>query len=128
MGAVVVPGRVTAPGSVFSDKGSTYEMLNAAGLDRLLARYVRIPAVEMRTPAVVSTILEGAKRAYDDWGCDRFYVKPVTGGSGVGGFRITVTPRGYLIPDFSKLTGELLQPDPILLDVDPADDARLGDP
>lgn len=127
LGAVVVPGRVTAPGSIFSDKGSTYEMLNAAGLDRLPARHVRIPAADMSTPEVVSAILEGAKRARDDWGCDRFYVKPVTGGSGVGGFRITITPRGYLIPDFSKLTGELLQPEPILLDVDPADDARLDE-
>jgi len=58
MGVIVLPGRVTAPGSVFSDKGATYQMLKDAGQEDLLARYVLAPASRMSTSQVVSTILD----------------------------------------------------------------------
>jgi len=98
MGVIVLPGRVTAPGSIFSDKGATYQMLQEAGQENLLARYVTAPASQMNTSQVVSTILDRVDELSQEWKTNRFFVKPVTGGSGVGGFRITLTNKGYWLP------------------------------
>jgi hypothetical protein len=127
MGVVVLPGRVTAPGSVFSNKGKTYQMLQDAGQEDLLARYVTVPASQMNTSQVVSTILDHVDNLSQDWNTHRFFVKPVTGGSGVGGFRISRTNRGYFVPDLSKVTGDALEIHPIHMDVDPRDDRRLDE-
>ena len=125
MGVIVLPGRVTAPGSIFSNKGNTYQMLQDAGKQELLARYVTVPASQMDTSQVVSTILDNVDKFSRDWNTDRFFVKPVTGGSGVGGFRISRTSRGYFVPDLSKVTGDALEILPIRMDVDPKDDHRI---
>ncbi len=125
MGVVVLPGRITAPGSIFSNKGKTYQMLQDAGKEELLARYVTVPASQMNTSQVVSTILDNVDKLSRDWNTDRFFVKPVTGGSGVGGFRISRTSSGYFVPDLSKVTGDALEILPIRMDVDPQDDHRL---
>ena len=127
MGVIVLPGRVTAPGSVFSNKGNTYQMLQDAGKEELLARYVTVPASQMNTSQVVSTILDNVDKFSRDWNTDRFFVKPVTGGSGVGGFRISRTSNGYFVPDLSKVTGDALEILPIRMDVDPKDDHRLDE-
>ena len=127
MGVIVVPGRVTAPGSIFSDKGATYQMLQDAGQENLLARYVSAPASRMSTTQVVSTILDSVDELSQEWNTNRFFVKPVTGGSGVGGFRISLTNKGYFVPDLSKVTGDDLEVHPILMDVDPKDDRRLDE-
>jgi hypothetical protein len=127
MGVIVLPGRVTAPGSIFSDKGATYQMLQDAGQENLLARYVSAPASKMSTTQVVSTILDSVDEFSRKWNTNRFFVKPVTGGSGVGGFRISLTNKGYFVPDLSKVTGEDLEVHPILMDVDPEDDRRLDE-
>ena len=125
MGVVVLPGRVTAPGAIFSNKGKTYQMLQDADQEELLARYVTVPASKMNTSQVVSTILDNVDKLSRDWNTDRFFVKPVTGGSGVGGFRISRTNSGYFVPDLSKVTGDALEVLPIRMDVDPQDDHRL---
>ena len=127
MGVIVLPGRVTAPGSVFSDKGATYQMLQDAGQENLLARYVSAPASQMNTSQVVSTILDRVEKLPRKWKTNRFFVKPVTGGSGVGGFRITLTDKGYFIPDLSKVTGEASEIHPTPMDVDPQDDRKLDE-
>ncbi len=125
MGVVVLPGRVTAPGAVFSNKGKTYKMLQDAGKEDLLARYVTVPASDMNTSQVVSTILDHVDTFSQHWNTSRFFVKPVTGGSGVGGFRISRTNNGYFVPDLSKVTGDALEILPIPMDVDPKDDHRI---
>jgi len=127
MGVIVLPGRVTAPGYIFSDKGATYQMLQDAGQENLLARYVLAPASQMNTSRVVSTILDSVDEYSQKWNTNRFFVKPVTGGSGVGGFRISLTDKGYFVPDLSKVTGDNLEVHPILMDVDPQDDHRLDE-
>ena len=127
MGVIVMPGRVTAPGSVFSDKGATYQMLQDAGQENLLARYVSAPASQMNTSQVVSTILDRVDKLSREWKTNRFFVKPVTGGSGVGGFRITLTDKGYFVPDLSKVTGEASEIHPTPMDVDPQDNRKLDE-
>ena len=127
MGVVVLPGRVTAPGSIFSNKGNTYQMLQDAGKEELLARYVTVPASQLDTSQVVSTILDNVDTFSQHWNTSRFFVKPVTGGSGVGGFRISRTNSGYFVPDLSKVTGEALEILPIRMDVDPQDNHRLDE-
>jgi len=127
MGVIVLPGRVTAPGYIFSDKGATYQMLQDAGQENLLARYVLAPASQMNTSRVVSTILDSVDEYSRKWNTNRFFIKPVTGGSGVGGFRISLTNKGYFVPDLSKVTGDDLEIHPILMDVDPQDDHRLDE-
>jgi hypothetical protein len=127
MGVIVLPGRVTAPGSIFSNKGSTYQMLQDAGQEDLLARYVTVPASQMNTSRVVASILDNVDKFSGEWNTRRFFVKPVTGGSGVGGFRISLTDRGYFVPDLSKVTGDALEIQPIHLDLDPHDDRRLDE-
>jgi hypothetical protein len=127
MGVVVLPGRVTAPGAVFSNKGTTYQMLLDAGQEELVARYVPVPASEMSTAQIVSTILDSVDQYSREWNTSRFFVKPVTGGSGVGGFRISVTDKGYFVPDLSKVTGEALEIHPVPMDVNPRNDQRLDE-
>ena len=127
MGVIVLPGRVTAPGYIFSDKGATYQMLQDAGQENLLARYVLAPASQMNTSRVVSTILDSVDEYSRKWNTNRFFVKPVTGGSGVGGFRISLTDKGYFVPDLSKVTGDALEVHPIHMDVDQQDDYRLDE-
>ena len=125
MGVIVLPGRVTAPGAIFSNKGKTYQMLQDAGKEDLLARYVTVPASQMNTSQVVSNILDNVDKFSQQWNTNRFFVKPVTGGSGVGGFRISRTNNGYFVPDLSKVTGDALEILPIRMDIDPEDDHRL---
>jgi len=125
MGVVVLPGRVTAPGGIFSNKGKTYQMLQDADRQDLLARYVTVPASQMNTSQVVSAILDNVDKFSQHWNTNRFFVKPVTGGSGVGGFRISRTNSGYFVPDLSKVTGNALEILPIPTDIDPKNDQRL---
>ncbi len=127
MGVVVLPGRVTAPGAVFSNKGTTYEMLQDAGRSELLARYVPVSASQMSTSQVVAAILDNVDQLSGKWNTRRFFVKPVTGGSGVGGFRIALTDKGYFVPDLSKVTGKALELHPVPMDVDPSNDQRLDE-
>ncbi len=127
MGIVVLPGRVTAPGAIFSNKGKTYQMLQDAGKEDLLARYATVPASQMNTTQVVSTILDNVDKFSQHWNTNRFFVKPVTGGSGVGGFRISRTNSGYFVPDLSKVTGDALEILPIRMDVNPQDNHRLDE-
>jgi hypothetical protein len=102
-------------------------MLQDAGQENLLARYVSAPASQMSTSKVVSTILDSVDELSQKWKTTRFFVKPVTGGSGVGGFRISLTNKGYFVPDLSKVTGETSEIHPVPMDVDLKDDHRLDE-
>jgi hypothetical protein len=126
-GVVVIPGAVTAPGSIFTDKGATYDMLARAGYADKVARYQRVPPDGRDVDQVVAALLEAAEAQQGPWGTSRFFVKPVTGGSGVGGFRLEITPRGFFIPDLSKVTGEIEERHPLPMELPPDNEARVAE-
>ena len=105
-GIACVPGEVTAPGSVFSDKGNTYKLLseNHTMWD-LVARYRKIEIDGKNTEEVSRAIISAVDSFSKNENITSFYVKPTEGGGGLGGFRITAFDGGYLIPDLSKVTG-----------------------
>jgi hypothetical protein len=118
-GAVIVPGKVTAPGSVFSDKDSTYKMLSDNGRDwSRVARYKKVETEGRDTVQVVKGIFESIDTLHEETGDNIFFVKPHEGGGGLGGFRIVRYGDGYLIPDLSKVTGDNSNIHPAFIDVD----------
>lgn len=118
-GVVAVPGEVTAPGGIFSDKGSTYKLLSEDHtMWDLVARYSRID-IEGKSIELVSQEIIDQVDALSDWtGIHQFYIKPTEGGGGLGGFRITRFNGGYLIPDLSKVTGLSDRIHPTYIDFD----------
>ena len=126
LGAVIVPGKVTAPGGVFSDKDSAYQLLsdNYRNWDKV-ARYRKVPVEGKNVGDVVKGIFDAIDELEKDTGESTFFVKPHEGGGGLGGFRISKTGDGYLIPDLSKVSGEEKEINPTFIDVDIADEAKL---
>ncbi len=126
MGAVVVPGRTTAPGSVFSDKDSTYLLLSDKGKDwSKVARYRKIQVEGKSVEGVVDDIFLAVDELQNEIGQSTFFVKPHEGGGGLGGFRITRSGDGYIIPDLSKVSGDLSEIHPTFIDFDVNNEARL---
>jgi hypothetical protein len=125
-GMVIVPGKVTAPGSIFSDKDSTYRLLSDGGKDwSKVARYKTISVEGKEVEDVVDGIFVAVDELERETGEATFFVKPHEGGGGLGGFRITKTQKGYIIPDLSKVSGSLLDIHPTFIDLDVADKAKL---
>lgn len=125
-GTVTVPGRVTAPGGVFSDKDSTYRLLSDNGKRwDMVARYVKVPVEGKNIDSVVEGIFGAVSELHLDTGEDTFFVKPHEGGGGLGGFRISRFGNGYIIPDLSKVSGEMSGIHPAFIDVDISDKAKL---
>lgn len=130
MGAIVVPGPLTAPGGPLSNKEKTYEFLSgegsANGSDyagktaprRLTARYRAVSVDGRVAVATADAILETAAQLREKWGNTTFFVKPQQGGGGIGCFRIDVHPEGFALPDLSRLgiASERLNPMPLSLD------------
>jgi hypothetical protein len=120
-GSVTSPGPLTAPGSIFSDKLKTYDMLSKNRTDwDLVAKYFNINP-ENRSPYdVAKAILDTVD---SDQETDKFFVKPTEGGGGLGGFRLMkITHKGeihYIIPDLSRVSGEFNNPSIARLTVDP---------
>lgn len=125
-GTVIVPGKSTAPGSVFSDKDSTYRLLSDGGKDwKKVARYKTIPAEEKTLIEVVEGIFQAIDELEKETGDSTFFVKPHEGGGGLGGFRITKVKDGYIIPDLSKVSGEELEVHPTFIDFDVENEAKM---
>ncbi len=111
LGAVAVPGALTAPGGPLSNKKSTYELLNGgpgwasnpAAQDRLTARYETLARHEDQPQCLAKFILDAVQRLADDWGTRTFFVKPEEGGGGRGCFRLDVLSKGFFLPDLSRL-------------------------
>ena len=125
-GLVVVPGKVTAPGSVFSDKDGTYQLLSAGGKEwGKVARYIKVPVEGKSVENVARGIFSAMDKLESQIGETTFFVKPHEGGGGLGGFRITKTAKGYIIPDLSKVTGDATEVHPTFIDVDTSDEAKM---
>ncbi len=120
-GSVSSPGQWTAPGGIFSNKLKTYRMLADNGGEGLIAKY-RFIDPEGKTPSdVASAILDAACADIES---DMFFVKPTTGGGGLGGFRLTLKRNGgktcFSLPDMSRLSGivEETRIEPLTVDPD----------
>ena len=120
-GGVTSPGEITAPGSIFSNKAKTYDMLSKNKTDwSLVARYNEISPYDKTVRQVAGLILDAAD---EDALTDNFFVKPTQGGGGLGGFRLLRSiedgKNKYVIPDLSKLTGKAEVPKITNLTLDP---------
>jgi hypothetical protein len=125
-GAVIVPGRVTAPGGIFSDKDSTYRLLSDNGRDwSMVARYVKVGVGDTDATGAAYAVLDTVDKMKKELGDDTFFVKPPEGGGGLGGFRITVHGNEYIIPDLSKVNGDVSDVHPTFIDIDPEDEKKL---
>ncbi len=125
-GAVIVPGKVTAPGGVFSDKDSTYSLLSDAGKQwGEVARYRKVLVDSRSVEEVVQDIFNAVDELVSETGDETFFIKPHEGGGGLGGFRITKRKKGYIIPDLSKVTGDDGDIHPTFIDFDDTSDAKL---
>jgi len=125
-GIITVPGRITAPGSVFSDKDSTYRLLSDGGKTwDEVARYEKIPVEGKSVEEVVEDIISMIDRLAVETGDDVFFVKPHEGGGGLGGFRVTKRGSGYIIPDLSKVSGVVSVIHPTYIHVEVNDTAKL---
>jgi len=125
-GTVTVPGMVTAPGSIFSDKDSTYRLLSDGGKDwTKVARYKTISVEGKGLGDIVDGIFSAVDELERETGQATFFIKPHEGGGGLGGFRITRTGKGYIIPDLSKVSGDISVIHPTFIDLDTANEAKL---
>ncbi|MBD3379990.1 MAG: hypothetical protein GF408_05965 [Candidatus Omnitrophica bacterium] len=125
-GVVTVPGAVTAPGGVFSDKDSTYRLLSREGRNwETVARYRKVPVEGRSVEDVVGGILDSAGELRRELEEDTVFVKPHEGGGGLGGFRLTMTDGGYVIPDLSKVSGDNSSIHPTFIDIDHSSRAKL---
>ncbi|MDP8258754.1 MAG: hypothetical protein P9L90_04970 [Candidatus Aadella gelida] len=125
-GAVIVPGKTTAPGSVFSDKDSTYRLLSDNGkVWDEVARYRKVETENKTIELTVDGIFRAIDELVEETGDTTFFVKPHEGGGGLGGFRITVTDKGYIIPDLSKVSGDSSDIKPTFIDIDVEGEAKL---
>ncbi len=136
MGAIVVPGPLTAPDGPLSNKERTYEFLNGVGdaaenqatgkSGPMTARYQALSVDGRVARATAETIIDKAEELGERWGNSTFFVKPQQGGGGVGCFRIDVFPEGFALPDLSRLgvAPERLSPMPLSLDPGNRDHVR----
>ncbi|MBL7073505.1 MAG: hypothetical protein ISS33_07050 [Candidatus Omnitrophica bacterium] len=125
-GIVVVPGKSTAPGGVFSDKDTTYRLLSKGGKEwSEVARYIKVTETGKEIKRVASEVLAAIDELERDTGKSTFFVKPHEGGGGLGGFRITKMNEKYIIPDLSKVSGEVGEIHPTFIDFDDDNEAKL---
>jgi len=125
-GIVVVPGKSTAPGGVFSDKDTTYQLLSKGGNEwSEVARYIKVSEDGKEIKHVADEILAAIDVLERNTGKSTFFVKPHEGGGGLGGFRITKMNEKYVIPDLSKVSGEEGEIHPTFIDFDVDNEAKL---
>ncbi|MFC1668022.1 hypothetical protein ACFL1T_01400 [Chlamydiota bacterium] len=125
-GIVTIPGALTAPGAVFSDKGKSYRLLseNHTRWD-LVARYKKVTVRKKDIGTVAREILDCLDWFAQEHNIHQVYVKPSEGGGGLGGFRITKYNGGYVIPDLSKVTGMSDDIQPTFIDFEDLTDAKV---
>lgn len=125
-GVVVVSGKLTAPGSIFSDKGKTYNLLSENRKSwEMVAQYKRIDVRNKTTSQVTNHILNTVDSFQSKLGKDKFFIKPIEGGGGLGGFRIIKSGDKYVIPDLSKVSGETNKIRPSYINIDLGNEKRL---
>lgn len=126
-GVVIVPGLLTAPGSILSDKGKTYQLFSNNGKDwRVISPYREIQADSKEPHQVAAEILDTANSMHREWRVSDFYVKPLEGGGGLGGFRMTKVDNSFVVSDLSKVTGEIeAEIKPVYLAINPEDEAKV---
>lgn len=118
-GVVIVPGVSTAPGGIFSDKARTNNLLKGNERDSRLVAMGYLILHENRTAReVAEEILNEADRISSEHKIDNFFIKPILGGGGLGGFRLMIYNNGYVIPDLSKVTGKKEEAQSSLMDTD----------
>jgi len=125
-GIVIVPGEITAPGGVFSDKDTAYRLLSKNGKDwNGIAKYKKISEKNKKIKDVaeeILTVIDELERDIDD---TTFFIKPSEGGGGLGGFRVTKMGKKYIIPDLSKVSGGITKIHPTFIDFDENNKAKL---
>lgn len=127
-GAVIVPGLLTAPGGILSDKSITYELLSDNSQDwTVVTPYKKIEIREKDAAAVAKDILNTVNQMYAESEFSDFYIKPTEGGGGLGGFRMTrVGDDSYVVSDLSKVSGVVEdQIKPVYLSIDPEDEDKI---
>lgn len=125
-GVVIVPGKITAPGSIFSDKDKTYKLLSQGNMSwDLVAPYRKIDVEGKSSFDVAGEILSEADRFKDSLGINAFYVKPISGGGGLGGFRLVKLGNRFILPDLSRVSGKLAEIKPVYIDVNYKDTAKI---
>ncbi len=106
LGCVIVPGDITAPGGIFSDKEKTYRLLSENGTRwDLIPPFERIEVEGISHAKVAENILDKANSLADRFNTNQFFIKPPEGGGGLGGFRLIKMGNGYILPDLSKVSG-----------------------
>ncbi len=130
MGAVVVPGPLTAADGPLSNKEKTYELLNGRqghedgnpdknSHRQLAARYRAVPENGAGTSSTAGAILDEVTQLSEEWGESTFFVKPLQGGGGRGCFRIDVFPEGFVLPDLSRMGAVKTSVNALPLSLDP---------
>ena len=131
MGAIVVPGPLTAPDGPLSNKEKTYEFLNGGSTggksdpDFVTARYQAVSVESQVAHVTADAILDSASQMREKWGKTTFFVKPRQGGGGIGCFRIDIFPDGFALPDLSRLGIAPERPTPLPLSLDPDNPAHI---
>ena len=136
-GVVVVPGPLTAPGGPLSNKKTTYELLNGSGANeknpaanghghRLTTDYEVVKLKGGRAEDTAAAILDAASALAKKWNTGTFFVKPQEGGGGRGCFRLDVYPKGFGLPDLTKLgvAADKMMPLPLSLEPENHDHLR----
>lgn len=127
-GVVVVPGLLTAPGGILSNKSKTYEFLSNNGSDwSVVTPYENVEIAGKSAAEVAKSILNTANKMHAESNITDFYIKPTEGGGGLGGFRMTkVDQESFVVSDLSKVSGvtqDKIQP--VYLNIDPDDTAKI---
>lgn len=126
-GAVIVPGLLTAPGGILSDKSKTYEFLSDDGADwSVVTPYKKVEIDGKDASGVAKEILDTANQMYAANGISDFYVKPTEGGGGLGGFRMTKVGNDFVVSDLSKVSGVIEDKiKPVYMAINPKDEAKI---
>ncbi len=123
---IVVPGEYTAPGSIFSNKDKTYQLLSDNGKRwDMVAKYEKVDVNKKSIEEVVDNIIDVVDKLSLHLGKNKFFIKPVEGGGGLGGFRLIKYEGEYIIPDLSKVTGDTGSINPIYIDIDLNDQKKI---
>ncbi len=113
-GVAIVPGSLTAPGGLLSDKRATYSLLSGGGTDwSLIPPYETVDSGRGDSALTAERILSTADRIGAALGTRGFFVKPPAGGAGRGIFRLERVGGRYFIPDLSMLRGSGFRSTPI---------------
>ncbi|MFQ5896420.1 MAG: hypothetical protein ACE5JJ_11505, partial [Nitrospinota bacterium] len=125
-GVAVVPGPLTAPGGILSNKLATYDLLSRSGGEPLVPPYAPLESGGDDPARCAAAILEGADRLSRAWSCGALCYKPPEGGGGLGCFQLGLRDGRYFLPDLSRLGGGPFQVCPYYPPFSPEDPALVA--